>query len=141
MMKDLLGRAILDYQIRKEPVFVDTCTNLTDWDELEIAYFFRDYQSMPKIEQTALNLCKGKVLDVGCGAGSHAWYLQEKGITYKAIDISSHAVEACKNRGINDVCCQNVLDVTEKYDTILMLMNGTGIFQTLEKTSTYLQFL
>jgi len=141
MMKDLLGRAILDYQIRKKPVFVDTCTNLTDWDELEIAYFFRDYQSMPKIEQTALNLCKGKTLDVSCGAGSHTLYLQQKGTEIKAIDVSEHAVKACENRGIKNVCCQNVLDVTEKYDTILMLMNGTGIFQTLEKTSAYLQLL
>lgn len=140
-MKDLLGRAILDYQIRKKPVFIDTCTNLTDWDELEIAYFFRDYNEMPQIEQKALDLCKGKVLDVGCGAGSHALHLQKKGVELTAIDISAHAVKVCKNRGINNVYCKNVLDVAEKYDTILMLMNGTGIFQILNQTSEYLQLL
>ncbi len=140
-MKDLLGRAILDYQIQKKPVFVDTCTTHTDWDELDIAYFFRAYKDMPTIEQKALDLCKGKTLDVGCGAGSHALYLQEKKYDYTAIDISPKSVEACKNRGLLNVNCQNLLNVDEKYDTMLMLMNGTGIFQTLDQISKYLQHI
>lgn len=140
-MKDLLGQAILDYQIQKTPVFVNTCTNITDWDELEIAYFFRAYKAMPKLEQNALDKCTGKVLDVGCGAGSHALYLQQKGVDVTAIDISAHAVETAKKRGVKQVFQLDLMTVSEKFDTILLLMNGTGIFQTLAQTSAYLQKL
>ena len=140
-MKDLLGQAILDYQIQKTPVFVNTCTNITDWDELEIAYFFRAYKAMPKLEQNALDKCTGKVLDVGCGAGSHALYLQQKGVDVTAIDISAHAVETAKKRGVKQAFQQDLMTVSEKFDTILLLMNGTGIFQTLAQTSAYLQKL
>ena len=140
-MKDLLGQAILDYQIQKTPVFVNTCTNITDWDELEIAYFFRAYKAMPKLEQKALDKCTGKVLDVGCGAGSHALYLQQKGVDVTAIDISAHAVETAKKRGVKQAFQQDLMTVSEKFDTILLLMNGTGIFQTLAQTSAYLQKL
>lgn len=140
-MKDLLGQAILDYQIQKMPVFVNTCTNITDWDELEIAYFFRAYKAMPKLEQNALDKCTGKVLDVGCGAGSHALYLQQKGVDVTAIDISAHAVETAKKRGVKQAFHQDLMTVSEKFDTILLLMNGTGIFQTLAQTSAYLQKL
>lgn len=140
-MKDLLGQAILDYQIQKTPVFVNTCTDITDWDELEIAYFFRAYKAMPKLEQNALDKCTGKVLDVGCGAGSHALYLQQKGVDVTAIDISAHAVETAKKRGVKQAFQQDLMTVSEKFDTILLLMNGTGIFQTLAQTSAYLQKL
>lgn len=140
-MKDLLGQAILDYQIQKTPVFVNTCTDITDWDELEIAYFFRTYKAMPKLEQKALDKCTGKVLDVGCGAGSHALYLQQKGVDVTAIDISAHAVETAKKRGVKQAFQQDLMTVSGKFDTILLLMNGTGIFQTLAQTSAYLQKL
>lgn len=140
-MKDLLGQAILDYQIQKTPVFVNTCTDITDWDELEIAYFFRAYKAMPKLEQNALDKCTGKVLDVGCGAGSHALYLQQKGVDVTAIDISAHAVETAKKRGVKQVFQQDLMNLSGKFDTILLLMNGTGIFQTLAQTSAYLQKL
>ena len=97
---------------------------------------------MPKIEQTALQLAKGKILDVGCGAGSHSLYLQENGLEVTAIDISSNAIKACELRGIKMARVQNVLDLeNEKFDTILLLMNGTGIFGSLNNTAVYLQKL
>ena len=97
---------------------------------------------MPKLEKKGLQLCKGKVLDVGCGAGSHALYLQEKGFDVTAIDISENAIKACQLRGIQNARVQNLLEVKdEKFDTILLLMNGTGIFGTLADTSNYLRKL
>ena len=99
---------------------------------------------MPKLEQKALQLAKGKVLDVGCGAGSHALYLQnERKLEVTAIDISENAIEACKLRGLKNAEIVNVLDLdaSEKFDTILLLMNGTGIFGKLNQISTYLQKL
>ena len=141
-MKDLFGKAILDYQTNTSPEDIVTETNITEADEMEVAYLFRDFISMPKIEQTALQLAKGKILDVGCGAGSHSLYLQEKGLEVTAIDISSNAIKACELRGIKMARVQNVLDIeNEKFDTILLLMNGTGIFGSLNNTAVYLQKL
>jgi SAM-dependent methyltransferase len=141
-MKDLFGKAILDYQTNTSPEDIVTETNITEADEMEVAYLFRDFNSMPKIEQTALQLAKGKILDVGCGAGSHSLYLQENGLEVTAIDISSNAIKACELRGIKMARVQNVLDIeNEKFDTILLLMNGTGIFGSLNNTAVYLQKL
>jgi SAM-dependent methyltransferase len=141
-MKDLFGKAILDYQTNNSPEDILTETNISEADEMEVAYLFRDFISMPKIEQTALQLAKGKILDVGCGAGSHSLYLQENGLEVTAIDISSNAIKACELRGIKMARVQNILDIeNEKFDTILLLMNGTGIFGSLNNTAVYLQKL
>ena len=96
---------------------------------------------MPKLEQKALQRCKGNILDVGCGAGSHSLYLKEKGYNIKAIDISKGAVKVSKLRGLKHVELKALLDETESFDTILLLMNGTGIFQELSQLSKYLNHL
>jgi ubiquinone/menaquinone biosynthesis C-methylase UbiE len=95
---------------------------------------------MPKIEQKALQLAKGKILDVGCGAGSHALSLQnERSLDVTAIDISEKAIETCRLRGIKNAKVENILDFDgEKFDTILLLMNGTGIFGQLKNCNSYL---
>jgi SAM-dependent methyltransferase len=141
-MKDLFGKAILDFQTNNSPEDLLTETNISEPDEMSVEYLFRSYNDMPKLEKKALQLAKGRVLDVGCGAGSHGLYLQEKGYDVMAIDISSNAVKACELRGLKNVKVQDILDVeNEKFDTILLLMNGTGIFGTLSETSKYLQKL
>ena len=142
-MKDLFGKAILDYQTNNSPEDIITETSISEEDEMSVAYLFRNYKQMPKTEQKALSLCKGRVLDVGCGAGSHSLYLQnEKKLDVTAIDISNNAIEACKLRGINDCRAINVLDLyNEKYDSIILLMNGTGIFGKLKNITAYLEKL
>ena len=140
-MKDLFGKALLDYQNNNYTEDIVTSTNISDEDSLPIPYLFRDYKEMPKLEQKALQLAKGRVLDVGCGSGSHSLYLQEKGLDLKAIDISLGAIEVAKKRGVINTEVLDVLDETETFDTILLLMNGTGIFQELEQVSKYLKHL
>lgn len=141
-MLDLFGRAILDYQTNNEPQDLITETNISEADEMNVAYLFRSFKEMPKIEQKALQLSKGKILDVGCGAGSHSFHLQEKGFDVNSIDISENAIKACELRGLKNARVQNLLDIqNETFDTILLLMNGTGIFGTLAQTSIYLQKL
>lgn len=141
-MKDLFGQAILDYQTQNAPEDLITETNISEADEMSVAYLFRTYQEMPKIEKKALQLAKGKILDVGCGAGSHSLYLQQKGFEVTAIDISPDAIKACQLRGVKDARIQHLLELkNEQFDTILLLMNGTGIFGTLAETSKYLQKL
>ena len=141
-MKDLFGKAILDFQTNNSPEDLITETNISEADEMAVDYLFRSFEEMPKIEQKALLVSKGKVLDVGCGAGSHSLYLQEKGFEVTSIDISENAIEACQLRGLKNAKVLNVLELeNEKFDTILLLMNGTGIFGTLSETSKYLQKL
>jgi SAM-dependent methyltransferase len=142
-MKDLFGKAILDYQTHNNPENIITSTSISDEDEMDVAYLFRSFDEMPSIEQNALLFAKGKTLDVGCGAGSHSLYLQnERNIEVHSIDISKNAIQACSLRGLKNAQAIDVLDLeNEKYDTILLLMNGTGIFETLEKTTIYLQKL
>lgn len=141
-MKDLFGQAILDYQTQNAPEDLITETNISEADEMSVAYLFRTYQEMPKIEKKALQMAKGKILDVGCGAGSHSLYLQQKGFEVTAIDISPDAIKACQLRGVKDARIQHLLELkNEQFDTILLLMNGTGIFGTLAETSKYLQKL
>ena len=141
-MKDLLGKAIFDYQTGNNPQPLYTETNISESDEMDIAYMFRAHSQMPEIEKKALKMAYGSVLDVGCGAGSHALYLQEKGCDVRAVDVSEHAVKTCRLRGVKNVEQQNVLAIKgQKFDTILLLMNGTGIFGRLKNVAGYLAHL
>ncbi|MDD7885327.1 bifunctional 2-polyprenyl-6-hydroxyphenol methylase/3-demethylubiquinol 3-O-methyltransferase UbiG [Flavivirga sp. 57AJ16] len=140
-MKDLFGQALLDYQNGNYTEDIVTSTSISGEDILPLPYLFRDFKDMPSLEQKALKLAKGLVLDVGCGAGSHSLYLQKKGLKVKAIDISKGGIEVAKKRGVVDAEEKNILDETKSFDTILLLMNGTGIFQELSQVSKYLTHL
>jgi len=142
-MKDLMGKAVWDYFHNENPENLQTETSISELDELPVEYLFRDFEDMNDIEQKALELAHGKVLDIGAGAGSHALYLQDKReLDVLALDISPKSIEVCKQRGIGKAVSENMLDFFgETFDTILLLMNGTGIFESLEKIDTYLQKL
>jgi len=140
-MKDIFGKALLDYHSGNYSEDIMTSTNISDEDVLPLPYLFRDFNDMPKLEQKALQLAKGAVLDIGCGTGNHSLYLQQKGLKVKAIDISKGAIKVAKQRGVLHAKIVDVLDETERFDTLLLLMNGTGVFQELIKVSKYLQHL
>ena len=141
-MKDLFGKALLDYQHGNYTEDIRTETNISEEDVLPIPYLFRSDSKMPRLERTALDQSYGKVLDVGCGAGSHALYLQDKGLEVTGIDTSEGAIEVCTLRGVKQAFKKNILlHADEQYDTILLLMNGTGIFQKIEQIGTYLTHL
>ena len=136
-MKDLFGKAIYDFQTNNSPEDIITETSISEEDEMSIEYLFRSYNEMPKLEQKALQLAHGKTLDVGCGAGSHSLSLQnDRNLDVTSIDISEKAIETCKLRGLRNAHVQNILDFEgEKFDTIILLMNGTGIFGNLKNTT------
>ncbi len=142
-MKDLMGRAIWDYYYQENSEDLQTETSISELDDLPVSYLFRDYQEMNALEKKALDLSFGKVLDVGSGAGSHSLYLQnERKLEVTALDISPKSIEVCKARGVKNAICEDLLQFSEKnFDTVLLLMNGTGIFQSLEHIDQYLQKL
>lgn len=140
-MKDVFGTAILDYQLGNCSEDLITSTNITEVDSLPLPYLFRNHSEMPSLEKTALKLSKGTVLDIGCGAGSHSLYLKSKGLKVKSIDISVGAIEACRLRGLNQAHVLDVMDETASFDTLLLLMNGSGVFQSLAHTPFVLSHL
>lgn len=142
-MKDLFGKAMYDFQTNNSPENIITETSISEEDEMSVDYLFRSYNEMPKIEQKALQLSIGKILDVGCGAGSHSLSLQnDRNLDVTSIDISEKAIETCKLRGVKNAKIQNILDFEgEKFDTIILLMNGVGIFGKLENCNKYLSKL
>jgi len=142
-MKDLMGKAIGDYFHQNSPEDIIIESSVSEQDVLPVSYLFRDFEEMPPIEQKALELSKGKVLDVGAAAGSHSLYLQnQKQLDVTAIDISEKSIEVCKLRGMKNSVCRNLLDFNDgTFDTILLLMNGTGIFETIDRMDDYLKKL
>lgn len=126
---DPMGTAIRDYNQQGKAARLRVLSSMFEEDEMPVAHLFRTLDKMPPLEQRALGMAQGRVLDVGAGAGCHALALQEQGMEVKAIDISPLSCEVMKKCGIKDVECVNLFDqqLQGKYDTLLLLMNGTGI--------------
>ena len=133
--RDPMGSAINDYYKNGRAAHLRVLSSMFEEDEMPIAHLFRSEQEMPQLEKRALTLVRGRVLDVGAGAGCHALTLQEKGFEVKAIDVSPLSCDVMKARGIEDVECVNLFnsELQGKFDTILLLMNGTGIAGKLSR--------
>lgn len=138
---DVFGKAIKDYYLGTNAV-IETFSSIGGWDELPVNYLYRTFDKMPNIEQTALKMASGTVLDLGCGAGSHSLYLQKEGHSVKSIDISKGAIEVCKLRGLKNAEVLNLWDLNnDKFDSILSLMNGAGICGSVDKIPDFLNHL
>ena len=139
---DIIGKALLDYQLGNFKENIITYSSIAGNDEMDIPFLFRTYQEMPIIEQKALDLCIGSVLDIGCGAGSHTLHLQNKELKVMAIDISKGAIKTCSLRGVKNALVKNIWDVkNQKFDTILAMMNGIGICEKIENLKSFLAHL
>jgi len=139
---DIFGDALLDYWQYKISLNIITHSSLEEQDIIPVDYLFRSYQKMPELEQKALGFCKGSVLDIGAGAGSHSLHLQEKGYKVTALDLSKGAVKVCELRGIKWVIQQDIHTfASHSYDTLLLLMNGTGLAGTLKGLGPFLDRL
>jgi len=154
-MTDVLGNALNDYYYKTSTV--KTSAKLWVHHRLSIPLqkaeprevmpvdvFFRDMEQMPELEWLALQQCRGTILDIGAGAGSHALALQRLGQDITALDISPQAVAIMKARGVKNVVEGDFFQLAtrcvagkpttplKKYDTLLLLMNGIGISGTLD---------
>ena len=141
LQKDPMGRAIAEYHKQKTADRLRVFSPMFEEDEIPLQTLFRRYEDMPEIERTALDLAKGKILDVGAGAGCHSLVLQERGYAVTAIDISPLSVETMRLRGVKDALKQDFFTFEGSYDTILMLMNGIGIVGTLKRLPEFFRHL
>lgn len=135
---DPMGAAIYDFHRNANADSLIVRSSMFDDDEIPVADLFREYGQMPELEQIALDMAYGDILDVGAGSGCHSLALQNNGKHVVAIDISPLSVKVMKERGI-DARQINFYDgsFTEKFDTVLMLMNGTGIIGTLDNMPAF----
>lgn len=136
---DPIGAAIQDYSNTRKPADIIVSSDICEDDIIPVEVLFRSYDEMPELEKQALDRCEGKVLDVGAGAGVHAKVLSDNGHDVFAIDISKGAVTYMQTKGIKSdkVAFMNLKD--QKYDTILLLMNGIGVAGKLSELENFLK--
>lgn len=131
--KDPMGRAIADYHATGKAAKLRVFSPMFDEDEIPVATLFRSMDDMPALEKEALMAARGRILDVGAGAGCHSLALQAMNKQVVAIDISPLSVATMRERGVLDVREQDFFALDGQFDTILMLMNGIGIVGTLAR--------
>lgn len=113
----------------------ESSTHTTERDDGYInttdgAMYLFTYDQWPEYERKALLETRGKVLDIGLGAGRHALWVQEQGYEVVGIDISPLAVEVSKLRGVKDCMVMDMRNLDfpdEHFDTVLMLGANIGI--------------
>lgn len=133
-----MGLAIYDFHKTGKAKKLIVHSSMFDDDEIPVTTLFRKFKDMPELEQVALKQAEGRILDVGAGSGCHCVALAEMGKSCTAIDISELSVEVMKEKGV-DARCIDLFDESfvGQYDTILMLMNGTGIIGRLENMQKF----
>ncbi|MDO7853464.1 class I SAM-dependent methyltransferase [Hymenobacter convexus] len=140
---DILGQALLDYHHGHDAdATVTVHCSAADDEPLPAAYFFRTVLQMPELERQALDESRGRVLDLGAGAGCHSLELQSRGFDVKAVDVSAGAVQVMSERGVQNVARHDLFSAKPAselpYDTILLLMNGLGLTGTLDGLDKFL---
>ena len=139
-MIDVLGQAISDYYHQKEPKKLWINNKYWHKEEMPVNVYFRDENQMSQLELTALNMCTGKILDIGAGAGSHVLWLQQKNQNVTALEISPLACNIMQLRGVQQIVQKDVLAYADDtYDTLLLLMNGIGLASNLTGLQRFLQ--
>ena len=135
---DPMGAAIYDYHKNIRTGTLVVRSSMFEDDEIPVEQLFRSFDDMPELEQIALELAAGRILDVGAGSGCHSVALMEMGKSVTAVDISPLSVEVMKDRGV-DARLVNFHDAgfTERFDTVLILMNGTGIIGSLDNMPAF----
>jgi SAM-dependent methyltransferase len=135
---DPMGAAIYDYHKNGKADTLVVRSSMFDDDEIPVADLFRSFEDMPFLEQKALELAHGRILDVGAGSGCHSIALMKLGKDVTAIDISPLSVQVMLDRGVH-ARQVNFYDPAydEKFDTVLMLMNGTGIIGNLDNIGNF----
>lgn len=137
--KDIFGEAAKAYYFNEDQTPITVKSPDFDDDTIPVAYLFRDYAEMPVLEQAALEMCEGTVLDVGCSVGSHSLYLQKKGWRLRELIFLKLLLKLLK-RGFSQAQVQDFYKIENgRFDTLLFLMNGSGIIGRTENLPKFFQ--
>ena len=134
--EDAYGQEIWAYyQGREVYEIVERDDGYIDASILGPKMYFSDYDEWHRIEREAMESVKGRVLDIGCGAGRHSLYLQAKGFDVLGIDNSPLAIKVCRLRGLKKAKVMSIEDADfgpDFFDTITMMGNNFGLFSSFE---------
>jgi SAM-dependent methyltransferase len=134
------GLALLDYFHGDTEAQVIVHSENGEHIDFSVSIFFRKPPQFSTLEKTALDLCRGRVLDIGAGTGCHSLFLQDHGFSVCAIDILPEAVEIMTRRGVHHALCADIFSFHGgPFDTLLMMMNGVGVVANLSGLERFLR--
>lgn len=142
-MNDTYGQEVRDYR-RGKPV-EEIVERSDGWIDVSMGpkTYFADYQDWPAYYKKALKHVRGKVLDIGCGAGRPSLYLQKKNFDVTGIDVSPLAIKVCRLRGLKKAKVMSIDGIgsfkKESFDTIMMMGNNFGLFGNFKKAKKLLK--
>ncbi len=138
-----LGAALLDFHRGDTRAEIVVASDLWEDEPTLVESFYRpDGVDLSELDREALDRCRGRVLDLGAGAGRHALELQAAGHSVVAVDPLAEAVQIMRDRGVADARRGDLHSVAgEKFDTVLMLMHGLGIVGDLHGLGLFLEEL
>ncbi|WP_129715112.1 bifunctional 2-polyprenyl-6-hydroxyphenol methylase/3-demethylubiquinol 3-O-methyltransferase UbiG [Pedobacter sp. SYP-B3415] len=139
---DVYGKALLDFYTTGHAETLWLNNSYGEPEEMPVDVFFRKKNEMPQLELIAMRMCRGSILDIGAGAGSHALALQRDGKDVTAIDVSEGCVEVMKKRKVKKALQGDVFRYKgRKFDTLLLLMNGIGLCGTVNGFNDFLRHI
>ncbi len=138
-----MDRALAAYWSGRTDVVLIAHSDVSDPEDQAVAVFFRTPEEMPALERVALDAARGRVLDLGAGAGAHAVALLSRGLEVTAAEPLPTAARILRERGVGDVRQggMEMLAAEERFDTVLALMNGAGLARTLAGMTAFLDEL
>ena len=138
-----MGAAIAAFHAHGKAAKLRVFSSMFDEDEIPIKELFHDARHMSALEKEALRMTSGRILDVGAGSGRHSLALQEQGKDVSAIDISHLSVQTMLQRGVKQAQQADFFDPTflGEFDTVLMLMNGSGIIGKVDRLPLFFEKL
>lgn len=141
-MKDVLGQAILDFHNGQVKGKLWVNNQYGPREEMLLKTYFREANAMPELEWVALQNCRGRILDIGAGAGSHALLLQKMGCDITALELSPKSAAVMQSRGVGKIINGDffTVDIQQPvFDTLLLLMNGIGLAGTVDGLRVFFQ--
>ncbi|MFD1630627.1 class I SAM-dependent methyltransferase [Pseudopedobacter beijingensis] len=141
MINDIYGDFLKDYYHSGDNLDdVWLHNSYAEAENMPADVFFRKEYELSDLELLAIRLCKGKVLDIGAGAGAISLVLQKRGLDVTALEISAGACEVMKWRGIKHILNQNIFNyVDQQFDTLLLMMNGIGFCEYADQVEVFLE--